>query len=99
MPELLVDDEWNYEAIERAWIYFSQNIPVAVYNHQVECAREPVFYSSSVCRDRKQWMDFVLSAWDLEAGQSILEGLVLWQSWAMEVGVERTSRWRHWASW
>lgn len=98
MAELLLADRWNYEASNRARIYFSQDIPVAVQNHQLECAGEPVFHSSSTCNDRKQQMDFFLSPWDLEAGQPISDGVVPWESWAMEVGIEKTSRWKHWSS-
>lgn len=98
MAELLLDDRWNHEAHECARIYFSQDIPVAVQNHQLECAGEPVFHSNSMCNDKKQQMDFFLSAWDLEAGQPISDGVVFWESWAMKLGTEKTSRWKHWSS-
>ena len=52
MAELLLADRWNYEASNRARIYFSQDIPVAVQNHQLDCAGEPVFHSSSMCNDK-----------------------------------------------
>lgn len=48
------------------------------------------FSIAALCVVTESRMDFVLSAWDLEAGLPIFAGIVLWESWAMEVGVERT---------